>query len=135
MQQHEATEARSVDGRRPNGLPGRAGLSYALGMSPPPPFAWEAWYERIGGRSIKIEAVDEYLRQIFDEQYPRCFGDVAPERQTFASPEAAAAHIKAAARELGADLVGICLGARDGCRCRAPMAARCALSVLRRLDG
>ncbi len=78
-------------------------------MSPPPPFAWEAWYERIGGRSIKIEAVDEYLRQIFDEQYPRCFGDVAPERQTFASPEAAAAHIKAAARELGADLVGICL--------------------------
>lgn len=78
-------------------------------MSSPPPFAWEAWYERIGGRSIAIEAVDEYLRQIFEEQYPRCFGEVAPEPHVFASPEAASAHIKAMARDLGADLVGICL--------------------------
>jgi ferredoxin len=78
-------------------------------MSSPPAFAWEAWYEQVGGRSIRIDAVQEYLQQIFEEQYPRCFGDVAAERRTFESPAAAAAHLKNAARELGADLVGICL--------------------------
>lgn len=76
--------------------------------TPPPPFAWDAWYERVGGRSIRIDAVQHYLQQIYEEQYPRCFGDVAEARTEFASPESAAAHLKARAFELGADLAGIC---------------------------
>lgn len=78
-------------------------------MSSPPSFAWEAWYERVGGRSIRIDAVQQYLQQIYEEQYPRCFGDVASRRHAFESPVAAAAHIKAKTHELGADLAGICL--------------------------
>jgi len=74
----------------------------------PPPFAWDDWYAAVGGRSIRIDAVDEYLRLIRQEQQPRFTGDVAPQRRQFASPEAASAHLKDKARELGADTVGIC---------------------------
>jgi len=74
----------------------------------PPAFAWEAWYAAVGGRTISIEKVREYLRQIVEEQEPRFNGPVAPERHVFASPEDASAHLKARAREFGADLAGIC---------------------------
>lgn len=76
--------------------------------SSPPAFAWEAWYARVGGRSIRIEEVNEYLRLIREEQEPRFTGDVAPERREFASPEEASQHLKARARDFGADIVGIC---------------------------
>jgi epoxyqueuosine reductase len=75
---------------------------------PPPPFAWDDWYAAVGGRSIRIDQVDEYLRRIFEEQAPRFTGPVAPIRQPFASPEAAAAAVKARAIECGADVTGIC---------------------------
>ncbi len=74
----------------------------------PPAFAWDDWYASIGGRSIRIDEVDRYLRQIFADQYPRCHGEVAPTRHEFASPEAASDHLKQKALELGADIVGIC---------------------------
>jgi epoxyqueuosine reductase len=74
----------------------------------PPPFAWDDWYAAVGGRSIRIEEVDVYLRRIHEEQVPRFTGPVAPARQVFASPEAAAAAVKARAIEYGADIVGIC---------------------------
>jgi epoxyqueuosine reductase len=74
----------------------------------PPPFAWDDWYAAVGGRSIRIEEVDVYLRRIYEEQVPRFTGPVAPARQVFASPEAAAAVVKARAIEDGADIVGIC---------------------------
>lgn len=74
----------------------------------PPPFAWEAWYEAAGGRTIAIDEVSKYLRLIYEEQEPRFTGPVAPERHAFASAEEASAHLKARARELGADLAGIC---------------------------
>ncbi|MFN7917831.1 MAG: hypothetical protein U0Q55_20960 [Vicinamibacterales bacterium] len=74
----------------------------------PPPFAWEAWYEAVGGRTIDIAQVSEYLRLIFEEQEPRFTGPVAPERHPFASAGEASAHLKAKAREFGADLAGIC---------------------------
>jgi ferredoxin len=74
----------------------------------PAPFAWEAWYARIGGRSIAIAEVDAYLRQIYEDQYPRFDGPVAAMPQRFASPEEAALDLKEAARGFGADIVGIC---------------------------
>lgn len=77
-------------------------------MTSPPAFAWEAWYEAVGGRTIQIDRVDEYLRLIVSEQEPRFTGAVAPERHEFASPADAASHLKAKARGFGADIVGIC---------------------------
>ena len=74
----------------------------------PPPFAWEAWYEAAGGRSIQIDKVSEYLRLIREEQEPRFTGPVAEHARTFASPADASAHLKQVARECGADLVGVC---------------------------
>jgi epoxyqueuosine reductase QueG len=73
-----------------------------------PPFAWEQWYASAGGRTIRIDEVSTYLQKIYDDQYARFDGDVAPERRVFASPEDAAAHLKARALELGAGIVGIC---------------------------
>lgn len=76
---------------------------------PPPAFAWEQWYAAVGGRSIRIDEVAEYLRCIYEDQQPRFTGPVAPVRRGFESPAAAAAHLKAMARGFGADIVGICL--------------------------
>ncbi len=75
--------------------------------SSPPPFSWEAWYEGVGGRSIVIPEITAYFRRIFHEQVPHFEGDEAAEQAPFASPAAAAAAIKATARELGADIVGV----------------------------
>lgn len=77
--------------------------------SAPPPFAWEDWYAAAGGRTIRIEEASEYLRKIYDDQYSRFDGEVAPVRHEFASPQEAAQHIKARAAEYGADIAGICL--------------------------
>lgn len=73
----------------------------------PPAFAWEAWYQSIGGRSIQISEVDEILSQIKELQYPRFVGTVNPHVTTFASTAEASAAIKAKAFELGAGEVGI----------------------------
>ena len=73
-----------------------------------PPFAWEAWYAAVGGRTIRIEEVADYLRRIYDDQYTRFVGDIASTRREFASPREAAQHLKAKAAEFGADLVGVC---------------------------
>lgn len=72
------------------------------------PFSWDAWYAKVGGRSIEIDAVDAYLKEIRELQYPRFDGPVEPERRAFAGEAEAAADLKAKARELGADIVGIC---------------------------
>jgi epoxyqueuosine reductase QueG len=74
----------------------------------PPPFAWDTWYESVGGRSIQIDQVSEYLRLIYQEQEPRFTGPVATERRAFATPADAASHLKERARAFGADIVGIC---------------------------
>jgi ferredoxin len=74
----------------------------------PPAFAWDEWYEQVGGRSIRIEEVDRYLRQIYQDQYPRFQGDIASAPRVFDAPEEASAHLKAKALEFGADIVGIC---------------------------
>jgi epoxyqueuosine reductase QueG len=74
----------------------------------PPPFAWEDWYAAVGGRTIAIDRVSEYLRQIYEEQEPRFTGPVAAEQRRFASPDAASRHLKARALDFGADIVGIC---------------------------
>jgi ferredoxin len=75
----------------------------------PPAFNWEAWYEAVGGRSIKIGKADELLREIKEEQYPRFDGPVAEEKRIFADEKEASELIKAKARELGADEGGIAL--------------------------
>jgi epoxyqueuosine reductase len=74
----------------------------------PRAFDWDAWYAAVGGRTIRIPEVDEYLRLIRDEQYPRFDGEVSPHRTELASPAVAAQHLKAKALEFGADIVGIC---------------------------
>jgi ferredoxin len=74
----------------------------------PPAFAWDDWYATVGGRSIRIDEVDEILRRIFEDQYPRFTGEVAAEQRPFASAEEAAAFVKQQARDCGADIVGIC---------------------------
>jgi len=78
------------------------------GRASPPAFAWEEWYARVGGRSIHIDAVDDLLRRIYEEQYPRFDGPVAPERLEFGSPAEAARQVKDAALNCGADIVGVC---------------------------
>ncbi|MBS1913636.1 MAG: hypothetical protein JST22_16735 [Bacteroidetes bacterium] len=86
----------------------------------PPAFAWDSWYAGVGGRTIDIPEVKEYLRMIFEEQYPLFDGPVAPEQRRYSSPEEAAAAVKEKAREFGADLVGICeIGPEDMYRGRS----------------
>ena len=80
----------------------------ASSPAPPPPFAWEEWYAAVGGRSIRIEEVDTFLTKIYEDQYPRFDGPVAPARHDFASPLDAAHHLKREAIACGADIVGIC---------------------------
>jgi hypothetical protein len=82
--------------------------STIVGVSAPPAFAWDAWYDAVGGRSIRLDAVDEYLRLIREEQQPRLTGEVAPRRHGFETPVAASAHLKEKARLFGADIAGIC---------------------------
>ncbi|MEO5931401.1 MAG: reductive dehalogenase domain-containing protein [Candidatus Kapaibacterium sp.] len=83
-------------------------IDIEAGRTSPPAFDWDEWYEGIGGRSNAVPEVMEYRRRIQEEQYPRFQGPVAPARHPFASPEEAAAIVKAKAEELGADIVGIC---------------------------
>jgi hypothetical protein len=77
-------------------------------LTSPPSFGWEAWPAAAGGRSIAIDEVTTYLKKIYDDQYPLFEGPVAPARRDFASPGAAADHLKEQAQEFGADIVGIC---------------------------
>jgi epoxyqueuosine reductase QueG len=77
-------------------------------MPSPPAFAWEDWYAAVGGRSIRIDAVEDYLRQIRHDQEPRFTGPVADTRHRFPSADEASAHLKEKALEFGADIVGIC---------------------------
>ena len=77
-------------------------------MTPPPSFAWDDWYALVGGRSIRIEEVDDILRQIYNDQYERFEGEVADSRVEFDSPAEASHHLKDKATEFGADIVGIC---------------------------
>jgi len=74
----------------------------------PPAFAWEEWYAAAGGRSLAIDKVSDYLRQIYDGQYPRFDGDVAPNQRRFATPQDASRHLKEHAAACGADIAGIC---------------------------
>jgi len=77
-------------------------------VTPPPSFAWDDWYALVGGRSIRIEEVDDILRQIYNDQYARFEGEVADSRVEFDSPAEASRHLKDKATEFGADIVGIC---------------------------
>ena len=77
-------------------------------MTPPPSFAWDDWYALVGGRSIRIEEVDDILRQIYNDQYQRFEGEVADSRVEFDSPAEASCHLKDKATDFGADIVGIC---------------------------
>ena len=70
-------------------------------------FNWDAWYASAGGRSIRIDQVDELLAKIRDDQYPRFDGEVNPRRTVFESGEAAAKNVKERALNLGADEAGI----------------------------
>jgi epoxyqueuosine reductase QueG len=77
-------------------------------VTPPPSFAWDDWYALVGGRSIRIEEVDDILRQIYNDQYARFEGEVADSRVEFDSPAEASRHLKDKATEFGADIAGIC---------------------------
>ncbi|MBL7820009.1 MAG: hypothetical protein JNL65_05290 [Saprospiraceae bacterium] len=90
-----------VEKRMPN-------FSLKASETSPPAFNWEAWYSQIGGRKIKIEEVDQILKEIYEVQYKRFEGPVNPFKTLFDSPEAASNIIKVKAQEFGADIVGIC---------------------------
>jgi epoxyqueuosine reductase QueG len=77
-------------------------------VAEPSAFDWESWYAAAGGRTIAIPEVDEFLRRIREEQEPRFTGPLAVNRTAFASPAAAARHLKDKATGFGADIVGIC---------------------------
>jgi epoxyqueuosine reductase len=77
-------------------------------LTSPPAFAWDDWYALVGGRSIRIEEVDDILRRIYNDQYQRFEGEVADTRVEFDSPADASQHLKDKAIEFGADIVGIC---------------------------
>ena len=77
-------------------------------MAEPSPFDWDTWYAAVGGRTIAITEVDEFLRLIREEQEPRFTGPLAADRTAFTSPAEAARHLKDKALEFGADIVGIC---------------------------
>ncbi len=83
-------------------------LMHADGASPPA-FSWDHWYASVGGRSISIAEVNEYLKAIHEDQYKRFNGPIAPERHVFATAEEASAAVKSKAKEFGADIVGVCL--------------------------
>jgi len=74
----------------------------------PPAFEWDAWYKAAGGRIIDIPEVNRLLDVIYNDQYKRFNGEVAPRRKAFESPEQASEHLKMKAAEFGADIVGIC---------------------------
>lgn len=77
-----------------------------LGVSPPA-FMWDEWYKAIGGRRISIKEVDDILKKIREDQYPRFKGEVNTARVEFGNDASASAAIKKRALELGADEVGI----------------------------
>jgi ferredoxin len=72
-----------------------------------PAFDWEAWYAAAGGRREPIPEVSALLTAIYEGQYPRFEGELAPERIDLGDPILASAEIKEQARRLGADIVGI----------------------------
>lgn len=74
----------------------------------PPAFDWNEWYESVGGRSIDIPEVQDYMHRIHTVQVPLFDGPTADHRHTFASANEASALIKETARSYGADLVGVC---------------------------
>ncbi|MDZ4745695.1 MAG: reductive dehalogenase domain-containing protein [bacterium] len=76
--------------------------------SSPPPFAWQEWYEGVGGRTIDIPEADTWMSRIQNEQYPRFEGHVEDVQTTFASDAEASAFVKGLAFGHGADIVGIC---------------------------
>jgi epoxyqueuosine reductase QueG len=75
--------------------------------SAPPAFRWDDWYASVGGRQIRISEVDDFLKRIREEQYPRFSGPVAAEKTVFADKTEAARAVKHKAFELGADEAGI----------------------------
>jgi epoxyqueuosine reductase QueG len=74
----------------------------------PPAFLWEEWYNSIGGRSIKIDEVDNILNEIKTTQIPKFDGSINPIKTKFESPKLASKLLKNVALNLGADEVGIC---------------------------
>jgi epoxyqueuosine reductase len=76
--------------------------------SSPAAFAWDEWYAAAGGRTIRIDEVSSYLQKIYEDQYPRFEGPIAPDRYAFGSATDASQALKQKALEFGADIVGIC---------------------------
>lgn len=70
-------------------------------------FDWDTWYASVGGRTIEIDEVDDWLNQIKEFQHPQFTGKVNTKKHLFESSEIAAKAIKEKAIELGADEVGI----------------------------
>lgn len=73
-----------------------------------PAFSWESWYAAVGGRTIDISEVQSISSMIRDEQGPLFYGPVAEQAKPFSSPSQASSWVKMTAKELGADIVGVC---------------------------
>lgn len=77
-------------------------------LAAPSPFRWEDWYAAVGGRTINIAEVNDYLERIREDQNKRFDGPVSRDRHAFGSPEEAAGNLKQKSVDFGADIVGIC---------------------------
>ena len=77
-------------------------------LKSPPAFSWNEWYASVGGRTISIDKVDAYLKDIYEDQYKRFEGNPSSVKEVFANDAEASALIKEKAMEFGADIVGIC---------------------------
>lgn len=73
-----------------------------------PAFSWDDWYAGVGGRTIDIPEVQDFVKLIHSEQEPRFNGPVAPIASPFESPSEASEWVKATAKALGVDIVGVC---------------------------
>lgn len=88
--------------------PADSAMKINAAIDSPPAFSWDDWYASIGGRTINIEEVNDYLNKIYSDQYKRFDSPVAPVRTPFSSAAEAASLIKEKALAFGADIVGIC---------------------------
>ncbi|MBK9733095.1 MAG: hypothetical protein IPO83_17725 [Chitinophagaceae bacterium] len=92
----------------PSSPPENPATTITASSDSPPAFSWDDWYASVGGRTINIEEVNDYLNKIYEDQYKRFESEVASVKTEFKSAAEAATLIKEKAVSFGADIVGIC---------------------------
>ncbi len=82
-------------------------MSATAGTAPFPAFDWEAWYESVGGRRPRPAEFAELFGEMERVHLPLARAPPAPERRDLGPPAEAAAFVKRAAIDAGAEAVGV----------------------------